>query len=104
MKDKETELTIVVDIAKFPREYWTDGKNPFMKIDDHLMDDVADWIGDQVPIRHDGVAVELIGKCAAPVLLLIGGVLREHNCIKLTYLKPGWSPLVIWDDNGECGC
>lgn len=90
----EADITVTVDLNKFPRELWTNSNNPFMKVDEHLLQDVENWVSNVVP---ECTYVELIGKCPSPVLLRIGAVLRDIGCLKLTYVKPGWASIIVWD-------
>ena len=105
MKDCDTETTISIDMRKFPREYWTgDSGNPFMRLDSQQMDDVDTWVRGLVP-KKDEYCAELIGRAPLPVAALIGSILQETGCQKMTCVHPGSGVTLVWDytvpDDGE---
>lgn len=94
---KDCELTVTVDITKLPEEYRRGRPNPFYRVDETQLNQVADWIIGHIPTSADEVCVEIVGKMPGPVGLLIGGALRDCNCVKLTCVNPGNGMLNIWD-------
>jgi hypothetical protein len=96
---KDCETTVTIDLARFPREYWTGSQNPFLKVDEHQLNDIESWIKSMVP-ASDEYCVELIGRCPGPVSLYIGALLRDMNCQKLTCINPGRGTFTVWDYTG----
>jgi hypothetical protein len=95
---KDCELTIGIDMRKFPEDFWTgDRKKPFMRLNPQQMDDVEGWVLGQLP-NHNDFCAELIGRVPIPVAALIGGLLMDAGCQKLTCVHPGSSVLTVWDN------
>jgi len=93
---KETETTITIDMRKFPQECWTgDSHHPFMRLDSQQIDDVESWVRGMIP--KVPYCAELIGKPPHPVSVLIGGVLMDTGCQKMTCVHPNSGVLTVWD-------
>jgi hypothetical protein len=100
MKESDTETTVTIDIDRFPEEYRTGEGNPFMRVDEHQLDDVESWVRSLLPCDCSGdmeYCAELIGQIPVVVALRIGDVLGETGCQKLKYVYPGKYVAVIWD-------
>lgn len=93
---KDCETTITLDLGRFPREYWTGDVNPYLKLDEQQLDDVDNWVRSLVP-DGDEYCVEIVGKCPGPVAMLIGAILQDTGCQKLTSINPGRGVLKVWD-------
>ncbi|WP_407356771.1 hypothetical protein [Methanolobus sp. WCC5] len=96
-KMNDCEMYVTLDIAKFPEEYRTGEDNPFMRVDQHQLDDVESWIYSLIPGDGKAYNAELIGKIPVTVALRIGNVLADTGCMKLKYIYPGRYVAIIWD-------
>jgi hypothetical protein len=94
---KDCETTITIDIKKFPREYHTGNSNPFMRVDESQLKDVENWVNRLIPGYDQTYCAEIIGRMSIPVALLMGSILGDTGCQKLTTVNPGHGMLVVWD-------
>lgn len=96
----DSEITITIDMKKFPRECWTGEDNPFLRLDEHQLDDVEQWIYSLTPRDtqdHKVYCAEVIGRMPTAVAMTIGAVLNETGCLKLVHVSPGHGNMVVWD-------
>ena len=96
-KERDKMSKVKINLLRFPRDLWSDPSEPFLKVDDILLEDIAQWIESQIP-ENEEFDCELFGKAPLPVMLLIGKTLGTRGCEKLVYAKPAWSSMTIWDD------
>jgi hypothetical protein len=98
---RDCETTITIDMQKFPTEYRTGDKNPFERLDRDQLGDVENWVHSLIPGHDKTYCAEVIGKMPYTVALLIGGILEDTGCQRLTCVNPGHSVQVVWDYMGR---
>ena len=85
---KEAEITVTIDMSRFPRNYWSSTSEPFFRIDDTLLAHVYTWAARQTPTLPCDVAVELAGWAPAPVLAIVVKAVCDKDITEFYMHKP----------------
>jgi len=101
MKRCEAETTVTIDMKKFPKKYRTGENNPIERLDERQLADVETWINSLVPGGDRAYCAEFVGRIPIPVAMLVGSILEDTGCQRLTCINPGYSVTVVWDYTEE---
>lgn len=93
---EESEVTVTIDIARFPRNYWSSTSEPFFRIDDVLLSNVYHWTAKQIPSLPCDVAVEFAGWAPAPVLAMVVKAVCDRNATEFYMHKPRSARCRVW--------
>lgn len=91
----DEEMTIRIDPARFPKEFWSSHAEPFYAVDERLLDDVQTWVTRLIP--HQPCIVELGGYAPAPVVARIVKTLCDVGYVDKFYMHKPRSPVCrVW--------
>lgn len=91
----ETDVTVRIDMDRFPKDKWTSKKEPFYAIDDAVLEAVDKWTRRQLPSYP--CTVEIGGYVPAPIMARMVKAMCEAEVVDSLYVhKPRCAVCKVW--------